>query len=166
MKYQHVTIYHTSIKDHGGKPPTKLYRGRRRVAKKWTNLDDTPLTEFIKYTIGDVIHTCDGFNRKIVDIRYEWVRLGRKTSVLDEIVFFDVNDRMHIVMGNKERHSCVSHRVDPDKIRAYWRRVWLEADETKDDGFGFTAYAKKLFEMGEFLNEDGEPLLEMTRELK
>lgn len=134
----------------------KIYKGRKRIAKKKLDKYDWKwINFFAQLKVGDWIHTCEGFNRRIESIEYDWARIGPKTSVIYDIVFTDSNNRCHFVSGA----GCVFPKVSNQEIIDYWMDNWLNTE----DSWGFADYAKRMKEALDkglpVLSENGEPLI-------
>lgn len=112
-----------------------LYEGfrKRRVAKKYMNWKPglfLYLSRWSQVRIGDVIHTCNGFNDRVTSIEPEYRRVSRGRLVVRD---FDVTCET----GNHSAmHCCGLDLLSRDEIIRYFVRWNEETNRKSAMGWG------------------------------
>ena len=108
--------------------PTKTWRGKSRLAKKYYGRSKI-LDWAISINPGDWIATCEGCNRQVANIEYEWCNVGdwfkkprdASTWVLREVIFTDTHGTTHCCPGG----GCALPRESIEAIEAY-QKEWAD----------------------------------------
>jgi len=111
--------------------PTRLWRGKSRLAKKFIGRSRSILEWAIGISPGDWIGTCEGCNRQVKEIEYIWENEGdfrrmkkNKTWVLFEVEFFDSKGGSHYCPGG----GCAFPKQSSEMIEDYYKG-WIRAFE-------------------------------------
>ena len=135
-----------------------LYKGKKRyvyslVKRNWGNV---LLLWGLTVKPGDYIGTCEGFNRKVESIQYDWGDIGCWNNdkrngnwFLYEIDFTSTSGRMHSCPGG----GCAFPPETNEQIKDYWLRAdfsdpepsWVKLQNSIREGMPF------LDEFGEIL---------------
>lgn len=140
----------------------KPYKGRKRVCFKgipiWYR---KRLYHFLQYKVGDWINTCEGWNRQIAAIEYDWIKISKNNWFLQDIIFTDSHGKYHYVSGP----GCVEPKQSNEEICNYWLECWADIHNLNEEGTfsnKFTKYAlflkAKANQNIPIITENGEPL--------
>lgn len=111
--------------------PIKIWQGNSKLARKYSSYDPM-LSWAITIKKGDWVGACDGCNRQVADIQYEWSNVGsyfikpRQTNtwVLTDVIFVDTHGRKHYTIPG----HCVFPKQSCQEIENYFRS-WIECVE-------------------------------------
>lgn len=122
--------------------PSKIYNGKKRVAYKYIVKSYIPILKWaLTVNVGDYIATCEGCNRKVASIKYEFTNIG-KQRVLNEVVFEDTNGGIHYCPGG----GCAYPKETRDQVVAYQDHLLADTELCK--GWGFVKH--EVDEYGEY----------------
>ena len=111
--------------------PSKFYNGKKRIAFKYMVKRDIPILKWaLTVNIGDYIATCEGCNRKVANIKYEFANIG-KQRVLNEVVFEDTNGQIHYCPGG----GCAYPKEPREQVVAYQNSLMNNIELCKEWGF-------------------------------
>jgi|GEM_PF-6263175 len=102
----------------------KLYRGKKRLAKRYLGKRDSELLRWaLTIKPGDYIGTCEGSNRQVTSVEVQWSNEGvwsrgkpNRTYFLDQIRFTDTNQRWHHCPGG----LCAFPAIKPEEVHRWW----------------------------------------------
>jgi len=118
----------------------RWYKGKKRLAKKLLGKQLWLIKWALTIKPGDYIATCEGCNRKVTEVEYDWINEGlfrrgkkNKTRVICEVRFTDTNGQWHNCPGG----GCAYPAETPEQVTAYFKEIttcWPEKYEKMEVG--------------------------------